>query len=309
MSNILVTGGCGFIGSHLVDRLIGLGHELVVLDNLSNADTSNLHPEATFIEGDITDVDCVNDALATADACVHLAAVSSVQASIDDWIGTHEINATGSLNIFNAARRDKTPVIYASSAAVYGNCDQTPLSETLKTTPLTAYGADKLATEHNAAVAWLVHLVPSIGLRFFNVFGPRQNPNSPYSGVISIFNNRISSQKPVTLFGDGSQQRDFIYVDDVVDSLVLALDHAKSDARVFNICTGVATDLITLANHIGEAYKLKPTLEYKPTRTGDIHTSVGDPHYAKQTLNFSASRPLKAALEAYCQTLQIDSPQ
>src|SRR6185437_16521969 len=195
MALYLVTGGAGFIGSHLTDALLKRGDQVRVLDNLSTGKWENLDSKATLIVGDIADAGTVARAMDGVDGCFHLAAVASVELGNRDWLGTHRANLTGAITIFDAARRarpDRTvPVVYASSAAVYGDNPNLPLAETAQTRPMSAYGADKLGCELHGRVAAHVHGVRTVGCRFFNVYGPRQDPGSPYSGVISIFFNRI----------------------------------------------------------------------------------------------------------------------
>ena len=192
MALYLITGGCGFIGSHLAEDLLAQGHSVRVIDNLSTGKISNLPAsrvptDCELVIGDITDKARLEQCFDGVDYCFHLAAIASVQLSNEDWAGTHQVNLTGSINVFDAARMRQVPVVYASSAAVYGDNAESPLTESAVLRPLTAYGADKLGSELHARVASFVHSVPTTGLRFFNVYGPRQDSSSPYSGVISIF--------------------------------------------------------------------------------------------------------------------------
>ena len=212
----MVTGGCGFIGSHLVDALVAEeAISVVVLDDLSTGKKENLHSEAELIVGDTTDLDTVLRAFANVNGCFHLAAIASVEKSNTEWVRTHTVNITSTVNIFEAARRAHglVPVVYTSSAAVYGDCQAVPIREDADKQPLTAYGVDKYACDLHARVGWHVHGIASIGMRPFNIYGPRQDPKSPYSGVISIFFDRIRKQLPISIFGDGGQMRDFVYVD------------------------------------------------------------------------------------------------
>ena len=224
----LVTGGCGFIGSHLVDALLARGDKVRVLDDLSTGRRSNLPGGVEVMVGDVADASAVARAMAGVDGCFHLAAVASVQRGNEDWLGTHRVNLTGTIAVFDAARtcnrKGPVPVVYASSAAVYGDNPDMPLSESAATAPLSAYGADKLGCELHGRVAWQVHKVPSTGFRFFNVYGPRQDPKSPYSGVIAIFADKVAENREITVNGDGGQVRDFVYVADVVRHLVAAMD-------------------------------------------------------------------------------------
>lgn len=281
MANWLVTGGCGFIGSHLVEALLRRGDTVRVLDDLSSGKRSNIPGEVDLIVGDIADSQVVADAVAGVAGIFHLAAIASVERCRQDWLGCHRTNLTGTIAIFEAAGRlgsgSPIPVVYASSAAVYGDQSQMPLSESTVPRPLSAYGADKLACELNGNVAWLVHRVPNVGLRFFNVYGPRQDPSSPYSGVIAIFASSIAARRDIRIFGDGRQTRDFIYVADVVTHLVSAMATLRQGARVFNVCTGHGTSITELATAISELAGVPLSVRHEPARVGDIRVSTGDP--------------------------------
>jgi UDP-glucose 4-epimerase len=300
MSKFLITGGCGFIGSHLADALVARGHTVCILDDLSTGRRENAPASAALIVGDVADGALVRSIMSTVDGCFHLAAIASVQRSVDDWLGAHRTNLTGTIAVFDAARQAerRLPVVYASSAAVYGDNPNTPLPETAACRPLTAYGADKLGCELHANVAWQVHGVPTFGLRFFNVYGPRQDPSSPYSGVISIFADRVATQQPITIFGDGHQVRDFIFVSDVVAHLIAAMERSQSGAQVLNVCTGRATSVAQLALAMGNLIGRRPEISYAPARAGDIKVSVGDPALASQVLGFQATYSLVDGLRA-----------
>jgi UDP-glucose 4-epimerase len=282
MKTWLITGGCGFIGSHLADRLLRAKDRVIVLDDLSSGRRDNLSSAAEFVKGDIRDSGLVSRLMREADGCFHLAAIASVARSNEDWPGTHAVNLTGTINVMDAARRarpdgGKVRVVYASSAAVYGDCADLPLAETAPTRPLTAYGADKLGCELHGRVAEYVHGVPNVGLRFFNVYGPRQDPASPYSGVIAIFAKAVLEGRTPTILGDGKQIRDFIFVDNVVDALVAAM--ARDDLRcgVVNVCTGRPTSIEALARLIFQVCGVPAKLDYGPPRSGDIRESLGNP--------------------------------
>ena len=231
MACFLVTGGAGFMGSHLVDALLRQGHLVRVLDDLSSGHRHNLPRQIEFLHGDITDPTTVEEAFEGIDACFHLAAIASVVRSNREWLRTHEVNLTGTLNIFNQARRlrhrREIPIVYASSAAIYGDCGTVPIGEDTPVAPLSAYGADKRACELHARVAGAVHEIPTVGLRFFNLYGPRQDAQSPYSGVIALFADRLRLGEPVEIFGDGEQVRDFTYVGDAVGALDRALTRSE----------------------------------------------------------------------------------
>jgi UDP-glucose 4-epimerase len=300
VARYLVTGGAGFIGSHLVDALIARGDEAVVLDDLSTGHLTNLHPDVRLIEGDVADIGAVGSAIDGVDGCFHLAAIASVQRSNEDWLGTHRTNLTGTITVLDAARHagngTPIPVVYASSAAVYGDSQDLPIAETTPTRPLTAYGADKLGSELHARVASVVHAVPTTGMRFFNVYGPRQDPKSPYSGVISVFAEGVLTGRRIGIHGDGGQTRDFIFVGDVVDHLLAAMSTSTSRPRIFNVCTGNATSILQLARTIMKASGRSFEIRHGPARSGDIRESVGDPSRAIAGLGLRALTPLADGL-------------
>ena len=297
MSTYLVTGGAGFIGSHLADALLAAGHRVCVLDNLSTGRRENLDPRSDLFVGDATEATTMRDAMEGVDGCFHLAAVASVMRANEDWVGTHYANQTATIQVFDAARRNgRVPVVYASSAAIYGDQGDGAIREDAAPHPLTAYGADKLGSELHAAVGFGVHGVPSCGMRFFNVYGPRQDPSSPYSGVISIFCSRLRAGAAVTLHGDGKQTRDFVYVGDVVRALMLGMERMKLGASVYNVCTGQPTTIRQLARSIASLLGITPLLGEGAARPGDIRHSVGDPGKAWLELAFRAETPLIVGL-------------
>jgi UDP-glucose 4-epimerase len=298
MAIFLVTGGAGFIGSHLADALLAGGHGVRVLDDFSTGKRANLDPRCMVFEADIADAPVLASALDGVDGCFHLAAIASVARGNEDWAGTHRVNQTGTIAVLNACRPRALPVVYASSAAVYGDLGDAVASEALVCAPRTAYGADKLGCELHAAVGWGVHGVPSCGLRFFNVYGPRQDPSSPYSGVISIFADRIACGLPVTLHGDGGQTRDFVYVTDVVAHLLAAMSRQRTRPGCFvaNVCTGRETSVRALAETLAALTGRALALAHGPPRPGDIRRSVGDPARAAQTLGLAADTALRDGL-------------
>ncbi len=302
MARYLVTGGAGFIGSHLVDALLARGDEAVVLDDLSTGKRSNLPSKVSLVEADVADGAAVIKAMEGCDGCFHLAAIASVQRSNEDWLGTHRANLTGSIAVFDAARRAKDgkpiPVVYASSAATYGDAPDSPLTEMSPTRPLTAYGADKLGSELHARVAGNVHRTPTTGMRFFNVYGPRQDPKSPYSGVISIFADRVRAGQEIGIQGDGLQTRDFIFVADVVRHLLAAMATSTVEARVFNVCTGKSTSIVELAQALMTAAGRKVEIRHGPARAGDVRISLGDPSRAIKALGIKAETTLVDGLKS-----------
>lgn len=293
----LVTGGCGFIGSHLADALLAAGHRVRILDDLSTGSLRNKPAAAELLRADAADASAVAEAMQGAAGCFHLAAVASVEKSNRDWLGTHRANLTASITVFDQARKHQTPVVYASSAAVYGAADAVPLNESAEKAPLSAYGADKLGSKQHALVASCVHKVPTCGLRFFNVFGPRQDPSSPYSGVISIFCDRLSAGSDITIFGDGQQTRDFVFVGDVVRALRRAMACSTLEANVFNVCTGRGTTILELARLVRDLVGVPGEPIFAPGRLGEVRNSVGDPTAARLGLGFEAAVDLRTGLK------------
>jgi UDP-glucose 4-epimerase len=300
MSCYLVTGGAGFIGSHLGDTLLRQGHSVRILDNFSTGKRSNCPLGAEIIEGDVADPVIVEKAMRGADGCFHLAAVASVELGNRDWLGTHKTNLTGTIAVFDAARRAQhrgpVPVVYASSAAVYGDNPNVPLKESANKIPRSAYGADKLGCEQHALVAGLIHHVPTCGLRFFNVYGTRQDPSSPYSGVISIFCKRLKAGDPIVIYGDGLQTRDFIHVSDVVRALTSAMNCASTKNPIYNVCTGKPTNIVQLVEKIADILMVTTKPSFESPRSGDILASVGDPTKAIIELAFQADVDLTVGL-------------
>jgi UDP-glucose 4-epimerase len=300
MACFLVTGGAGFLGSHLVDALLRQEHLVRVLDDLSSGRRQNLPRQIQFLHGDVTDPTTVEKAFEGIDACFHLAAIASVVRSNREWLRTHEVNLAGTLNIFNQARRlrhrREIPIVYASSAAIYGDCRTVPIAEDTPFAPLSAYGADKSACELHARVAGAVHEIPTVGLRFFNLYGPRQDAQSPYSGVIALFADRLRLGEPVEIFGDGEQVRDFTYVGDAVGALDRALTAASTSAPVFNVCSGKGTAVRALAETMAQLYETDFAAYYRPARSGEVRISIGDPRRAAEQLGFRAATALADGL-------------
>lgn len=291
MSSYLVTGGCGFIGSHLCESLIAEGHRVEILDDLSTGKLENKPQQAGFHRGCITDQKLVGELIADlgVDGCFHLAAIASVPKCLDQWSWSHRVNLTGTINLFEAIRASgrTIPVVYASSAAIYGDCKEIPQKECSPTGPLTPYGADKYGCELHGRVAAKALGIPNVGLRFFNVYGPRQDPSSPYSGVISIFVERAVGRQVVRVFGDGCQRRDFIYVGDVVRALRTAMGHpCGNTGEVFNVCTGRGVTLLDMVKVLEEIVGHNIFVEHTQARPGDIRLSWGDHRRAEKLLGF-----------------------
>jgi UDP-glucose 4-epimerase len=307
LARYLVTGGCGFIGSHLVDALVASGHDVRILDDLSTGKRANVPAINDIVEGDVSDAGVVASAMAGMDGCFHLAAIASVQRSNEEWALTHRVNLTGAVNVFDAARTANPagpiPVVYASSAAVYGDNPAVPLGEDAEKRPLTAYGADKLGCEQHALVAGNVHDVPTTGFRFFNIYGPRQDPGSPYSGVISIFADRLASGTTATIFGDGGQLRDFVYVGDCVRFVMAGMDRATTGADVFNVCTGAPSSLHDLITALSAAGGRDLGVEHGPARIGDIRESYGDASRTTTVFGLRAETTLRDGLAKTLESL------
>jgi UDP-glucose 4-epimerase len=298
MTAWLVTGGAGFIGAHLCDGLLARGDTVRVLDDLSTGRRENLPPGVELIEGDIADLPVMCRAVEGVAGCFHLAAIASVERGVIDWLGAHRTNLTGTITLFDAIRRlpARIPVVYASSAAVYGNAATLPIVEEAACRPLSAYGADKYGCELHARVASHVHGIPTIGLRLFNVYGPRQDPRSPYSGVISIFCECIRRGAPIDIFGDGMQTRDFVFVADVVVAMLAAMRTQPSGAPVFNVCTGIPISVLDLARAIAELARTGLDATHKPPRAGEIRDSIGSPALSRATLSLPEPVTLRSGL-------------
>jgi UDP-glucose 4-epimerase len=307
MVSYLVTGGAGFVGSHLVENLLESGHRVRVLDDLSTGSLDNLPAAAEFVEGDITDAETVERVFEDVDGCFHLAATASVERCHREWLRSHQVNLTGTINIFDQARRARPdrpiPVVYASSAAVYGDCSVAGIGEDRPFAPLSSYGADKAASEFHARIAGAVHGVPTAGLRFFNLYGPRQDPRSPYSGVISIFADRLLRGRPIEIFGDGEQVRDFTFVSDAVRALRRAMAVASTEAPVVNVCTGTGTSVRELAEIIAGLCDIRLVVRQSAPRRGDVRISIGDPSRAADHFDFRAHTPLLHGLAITLRTL------
>jgi nucleoside-diphosphate-sugar epimerase len=300
-TSALVTGGAGFIGSHLVEALLAAGCRLTVLDDLSSGSERNLTASAgrlRFIRGDIRDPATVADAAAGCETVFHLAAVVSVPRTTQDPIGSAAVNEAGSLNVLEAARRaGARRFVFASSSAVYGDDPRLPKREDMAPKPLTPYAVQKLAVEYHAGVYYGLYGLPSVSLRFFNVFGPRQDPSSPYSGVISIFMSRALAGEPPTIHGDGRQSRDFVYVSDVVHALIGAATSSYAPGRVFNVGTGRSVTINALWETLAALSGSTARAVHGPPRPGDVPQSVSAIEAAAAGLGFAPRVSLETGLE------------
>jgi UDP-glucose 4-epimerase len=298
---VLVTGGAGFIGSHVVQRLLETGSRVRVLDNLSTGRRENLEVGgggAELVVGDVAEQQLVERCAEGCGAIIHLAAVASVQASIETPGATHRSNFDGTLNLLEAARRQGVRrFLYASSAAVYGDVAERPVREEARLDPLSPYAADKLAGEHYLGFYARQHRLDATAFRFFNIYGPRQDPSSPYSGVISIFSRRARENGPVTIFGDGEQTRDFVYVGDLVEVLMRALARDDLGGEVMNVGRGVECSLLELLAELERITGSKLERRHQAARSGDIRFSRASVERLRARLGYVPETPLGEGLE------------
>ncbi|MET1078990.1 MAG: NAD-dependent epimerase/dehydratase family protein [Pseudomonas sp.] len=298
---ILITGGAGFIGSHLVDLLLQQGYAVRVLDNLSTGKAGNLplaHARLELIDGDVADAALVRRVMDGCQAVVHLAAVASVQASVDDPLGTHQSNFVGTLNVCAAmATLGVKRLLFASSAAVYGqHGDGQAIDEDTPKAPLTPYAVDKLASEYYLDFYRREHGLEPVVFRFFNIFGPRQDPSSPYSGVISIFTERALKGLPISVFGDGEQTRDFLYVGDLVAVLAQALLAPQVPLGAINVGLNQAVSLNQLLRVIDGLLGGLPPVQHLPARAGDIRHSRANNQRLLTRYRLAPPTPLETGL-------------
>ncbi len=300
MTRTLITGGAGFIGGHLARALTAQGQSVTILDDFSSGTRANLAKGARLVEGSVTDPAAVRDAMQDCDQIYHFAALVSVPACIDNWLEGHHINIGGTINVFEAAKSmGGLPVVYASSAAIYGDLGAVPCSEGALPCPKSPYGADKLSCEHHARAFWVNGRVPSIGLRFFNIYGPGQSLSSPYAGVIARFADNAANGIPHTIFGEGQQIRDFVYVTDLVTVLQTLMTNiqANSRAEVSNVCTNTPTSLLDLIGMIDRLIAGSgQDIIFKDTRAGDIQYSRGDDTHLKSLIGDTHWTPMLSGL-------------
>ncbi|MGB9857994.1 MAG: SDR family oxidoreductase [Dictyoglomaceae bacterium] len=286
----LVTGGAGFIGSHIVKRLVEYGGEVVALDNLSSGKIDNLNEvikEIHFVEGDIRDLDLLIGLSKNVDYIFHESALTSVIESTEDPLKCNEINIRGTLNVFIAGLKNNVKrIIYASSSAVYGDSPVLPKKEDMK-----------YVSELYSKFFCDIYHLDIISLRYFNVYGPRQDPFSPYSAVIPKFITSLLKDEPPTIYGDGKQTRDFIYVEDVVNANILAIEKNYLSNKIFNIATGRGVSIIELFEMISKIMNKKIEPKYAPPRKGEIKDSYADISLAKKELGFEPKFSLKEGLK------------
>lgn len=300
MAKYLVTGGAGFIGSNIVEELVARGQKVRVLDSLIAGKLENIEPfknRIEFIKGDIRDVKKVAQAVKGMDYILHQAALRSVAKSVEDPIETHDVNATGTLNVLIAAKKAGVKrVVYASTCAAYGDAKKFPQRESDAVGPISPYGASKLAGENYCRVFAKTLGLETVMLRYFNVYGPRQNPESRYSSVVPAFIFDIKRGKTPVVEWDGKQARDFVFVKDVVRANLLAAKAQKASGEVFNIGNGYPTTIYDLLMHIERTLGKKIAPKYGPKREGDVRKVYSDISNAIKILKFKPRTTLKEGL-------------
>jgi UDP-glucose 4-epimerase len=305
----LITGGAGFIGSHIAEHLLQSSHQVRVLDNFTTGKRGNLefaagNPNLEIIDGDIRDTGAVTSAMSGVDGVFHEAALVSVPKSVEQPALSFDINVRGTFTVFEAARQAGVRrVVYASSAAVYGDNEHLPLSEAAVPVPLSPYGLDKLYTEHLGSLYQSLYGQEMLALRYFNVFGPRQDPGSPYSGVISIFAERLKSSRVPMIFGDGEQTRDFVYVGDIVQANMKAMFADYSGFRVFNVGCGRQVSLNQLLGELRGLTGSSVAATYAAPRLGDVRYSVSDISRIQKDLGYAPAFNLKDGLRLLLESI------
>ncbi len=301
MARYLVTGGAGFIGSHLCETLLDENHSVRVLDNLSSGHKENLPTKIELIKGDLADKALLDNLMSDVDGCFHLAALASVVTCNQDWLKAHKINLTNTLQVIDCARgnhlRKPIPVVFASSAAVYGDSLHFPIKESDPAMPISVYGVNKLCCEYYTRIASELFQVPCTGLRLFNVFGPRQSPDSSYSGIITRFLYKLQKHEPLTIYGSGEQTRDFIFVKDVARFFLAAMQKTSKQMKIYNVCSGRSTSINQLAEILQMLYRKKLDIHFEPDRVGDIKKSLGNPELASKELGVKAEVSIAEGLK------------
>jgi nucleoside-diphosphate-sugar epimerase len=299
MSHYLVTGGAGFIGSHLAEELIRRGQQVRVLDNLSTGKRRNLEhlPGVEFVEGDLADPDACVRGVQGVDYVLHQAAIPSVPRSVKDPVTSNRANIDGSLNILVAARDAGVKrLVYAGSSSAYGDTPTLPKREDMPTGPLSPYALQKLVAEQYCQMFTRLYGLETVTIRYFNVFGPRQDPGSPYSGVISLFSTALLEGRQPMVYGDGEQTRDFTYVANVVDGVLRACTAPDASGEVINVATGGRISLNELLRTMNRIVGTEITAQYAEGRAGDVKDSQADISKARRLLGFEPSVQLEEGL-------------
>jgi nucleoside-diphosphate-sugar epimerase len=303
MATVLVTGGAGFIGSNLTEALLKQGHRVRVLDNFSTGRRENLifdetYPLLEMIEGDIRDLGVCRKAMQGIEVVFHEAALPSVQQSVEDPSHSNSVNAGGTLNILLAARDEGVrKVVYASSCAIYGDDPVLPKKEEMSPSPLSPYALQKYVGEKYCQLFFQLYGLETLSLRYFNIFGPKQDPSSVYSGVIARFISALVEGVPPTVYGDGEQSRDFTYVGNVVQANLLAMSAPRLRGEVINIGCGKRTSLNELLNVLKKIFRSQVRPVYQEARMGDVRHSVADIQKARTLLNFSPREDIEIGLK------------
>jgi nucleoside-diphosphate-sugar epimerase len=301
VAKYLVTGAAGFIGSNITEELVKRGHEVRALDNLSSGRLANIEPllaQIEFINGDIRDPATVAGAVHGVDYVLHQAALPSVPRSVSDPLASHECNATGTLNVLIAARDANVKrVVYASSSSVYGDSPTLPKREDMPVDPLSPYAVNKLAGEHYCKAFALVYGLPTVALRYFNVFGPRQDPTSQYAAVIPAFATAMLEGRRPTIYGDGQQSRDFTYISNVVAANLLACERDEAVGLALNIACGQRISLLELVDRLNKLLGTSIEPVFEAPRKGDVKHSLADVGRAAEKLGFSCTISFEEGLE------------
>ncbi|MFQ3649536.1 MAG: SDR family oxidoreductase [Gemmataceae bacterium] len=312
MRTVLVTGGAGFIGSHLVDALVRRGERVRVLDNFSTGDPANLDEVAgqvDVIEGDLTDFDTVQRATKGVEVVFHQAALASVPRSVANPLATHRACVDGTLHVLLAARdAGVRRVVYAASSSAYGNSARLPKTETDPTAPLSPYAVAKLAGEQYCAAFSEVYGLETVRLRYFNVYGPRQTPDSPYAAVIPLFIQAIREGRSPRVHGDGQQSRDFTYVADVVQANLKAAEAPGVSGRVYNVAGGQRVSLLNLLHLLSQLMETEVRPEFVASRPGDVKHSQADIQRAMDDLGYRPTTDLRTGLRACIQWAEQRTP-
>jgi len=299
-TRFLLTGGAGFIGSHIVKRLVGEGAVVRVVDNLSTGQVARLETlrcSIEYVEADLADNLVSDEVVKDVDYVLHQAAIPSVQRSVCDLIGTNRANVTATLNLLESCRKAKVRrFVYAASSSAYGDTEVLPKSEEMPPNPLSPYALQKLAGEHYCKLYYSLYGLETVCLRYFNVFGPGQDPHSEYSAVIPKFISKLLINEPITVYGDGEQSRDFTYVENVVDANLLALQATKACGKVLNVGCGERITLNTLIQLLEEIVGVKAKVSYSASKPGDVRHSLADINLARRLLEYEPKVIVKEGL-------------
>ena len=307
MAKILVTGGAGFIGSNLVRGLLDRGDDVRVLDNFSTGSRENLAGlDVEIVEGELRSYERVHNAVRSVEVVYHLGALGSVPRSVQDPLTSSAVNVEGTLNVLLAARDESIRrVVFSSSSSIYGSAGELPRTEAMPPDPISPYGVAKLAAErYCVSFSRVYHGFETVVLRYFNVFGPRQSPLSQYAAVVPLFVTAIREGRPVTIFGDGEQSRDFTYVENVVDATIRAGDAAGASGHIFNVAAGTPGSVNQLADTIGRILDLPVEKEYRDPRPGDVRDSWADVSLAERVLGYRPGIDLDEGLRRTIEYLE-----